>query len=274
MSQNIQIGANLDGRWEGLVDVIRNVDPHLLLLQEVDWLTDPEQAENARKALGMDLVVAPSKQLNTAVAWKAEVLEQLGTDTRYSATDLHHGYCGVQFKPLGLTQEWPAPLVAISTHLTPFSTEAAAQEAQLLVARAYRFGGIGLLGGDINHMPLGDEEPDWSLIQAHNRAARCLRREHPDEPWRGNRVVGQVLRDGEMTDVAAHLAELQEDSSLREPTGKAGRLRVDQCHITPPLVPALLDYWRVDPGDHADHYGIAVTLDLDQVDLSAARTYA
>lgn len=274
MSQNCQIGAREDGRWEGLVRIIREVDPDVLLLQEVDWLTDADEAEAAREALAMDLFVSPSRQLNTAVAWKPDRLERVGTDTRYSTTDLHHGYCGIQFQALHLTTPWPAPLTVISTHLTPYSTEAAAIEAQLLVARAYRFGGIGLVGGDINHKPLGDEEPPWSLVPAHNRAARCLPRENPDDPWFGNPAVGRVFREGDMADAAAHLADQREDPQLRLPTGKTGRLRVDQIHVTPALVPTIANYRRVDPGEHADHFGTLTTLDLARTDLSAARPYA
>ncbi|MBP2055433.1 endonuclease/exonuclease/phosphatase family metal-dependent hydrolase [Streptomyces griseochromogenes] len=271
MSQNIQIGAHQDGRWEELVGAIRDVDPDLLLLQEVEWLAGPEQAKAAREGLGMNLVVAPSRQMNPAVAWKPGVLEWLDTDTRYSATDMHHGYCSLQLRPLGLAKEWPVPLVAISTHLTPYSVEAAGQEAQLLIARAYRFGGIGLVGGDINHMPLGDEEPDWSLIPPYNRSSRCHRRKSSTDPWCGNRLVGEVFRDGDMTDVAAHVADSRPDPSLRALTGKGGQLRVDQFHVTPALAPAIRDYRRVDT--KADHYGIVATFDLDQVDLAAISTY-
>ncbi|GHE11342.1 endonuclease/exonuclease/phosphatase family protein [Streptomyces alanosinicus] len=272
MSQNAQIGANHDGRWEDKVDAIREVDPDLLLLQEVGWLADPEQANTAREKLGMNLAVAPSRQMNTAVAWKAKTLEWVDTDTRYSDTDLHHGYCSLQLRPLGLPKEWPYPLVAISTHLTPYSVEFAGQEAQLVIARAHRFGGIGLVGGDINHMPLGDEEPDWSLVPPYNRSSRCHRRKTPSDPWLGNRLVGEVFRDGDMTDVAAHLAGSRSDPSLRALTGKGGQLRVDQFHVTPALAPAIVDYRRVDT--NSDHYGIVATFDLDRVDLSAASAYS
>lgn len=274
MSLNVQLGANVDGRWDAQVDLIHEVEPDFLLLQEVDWLADPNEAKAARDALGMDLFVAPSRQLNTAVAWKPQALEKVGTDTRYSATDLHHGYALVQFKPLGLAQEWPVPFVVISAHLTPFSVEAAGPEAQLVVNRAYRYGGIGLVGGDINHLPLDDPEPDWSLVQSHNRAGRCHRRTHPGEPWRGNRLVGEVFRDGEMTDVAGHLADLQQDPFLRQPTAVAGHIRVDQFHVTPALVPALVDYRLVDTGDGSDHDGVVATVDPGQADLSAVREYA
>ncbi|KPI02975.1 Endonuclease/exonuclease/phosphatase [Actinobacteria bacterium OK074] len=272
MSQNVQYGADKDGRWDGIIPEIRSVEPQLLLLQEVDWLADPAAARAAGDALGMEVRVAPSRTLNTAVAWNPAALELLDIETKYSR-ELHHGYCAARFRPLGLAREWPEPLVAISTHLTPYSAQAAAQEVQLLIARAYRHGGIALLGGDINHMPLGDDEIDWTRVKPYNRTSRCHRREHPTDPWRGNRVVGQTLRDGEFTDVAAYLADRRSDPSLRGATGKHGLLRVDQVHVTPALVPAVKDYWCVDPGPHSDHRGVVAVLDLDQADTGRVVEY-
>ncbi|MEV8333832.1 endonuclease/exonuclease/phosphatase family protein [Streptomyces niveus] len=274
MSQNAQYGADEDGRWKGLVDVIRAVGPDLLALQEVDWLRHWWKRRRAERALGMRIVVAPSRQFNVAVAWNPAALRLLGTDTRYSKSDMHHGYCAPRFQPLGLEGESP-PLVFASTHLTPYSVEAAAQEAQLLGARLYRYGGLGLGVGDFNHLPLGDDEPDWAQVQAHNRASRCLRRRSAGDPWRGNRLVGEVLRDGDLTDVCSHVAQRLGDPSLRQLTGKAGLIRTDQAHATPAVVPAIRDdYRRVDPGQYADHWGIAFGLDLNRVDVSRALNYA
>lgn len=273
MSQNVQYGADEDGRWEGIVEIIRATGPQIALLQEVDFLTDPEKAAAAEDALGLRLEVAPSRNLNTAVAWDPAHLELLGVETKLSVSEMHHGYCAARFRPLGLERELPVPLVAVSTHLTPYSAQVAAQEAQLMCARARRYGGIALIGGDINHVPLGDEEIDWTLVKPYNRTSRCHRRKNLDEPWVGNRVVGETFRDGEFVDVAAHVADLREDPSLRAFTGKGGLLRVDQAHVTQALVPAVEDYWRVDPGDHSDHYGLAWTLDLNRIDLSQAHDW-
>ncbi len=66
----MQYGANLDGRWAGLVEIIRETQPHLLMLQECDWLAHRDQAAHE---LGMCLVVAPSWHLPTAVAWDPDV---------------------------------------------------------------------------------------------------------------------------------------------------------------------------------------------------------
>ncbi|MEU5435454.1 hypothetical protein AB0G73_19035 [Streptomyces sp. NPDC020719] len=140
--------------------------------------------------------------------------------------------------------------------------------------RVYRHGGIGLIGGDINHLPLSDPEPDWDHVPPYNRTARCLRRQHHDEPWRGNRIVGEVFRDADLTDAAAIQAVLHRDPALLAPTEKAGRIRVDQAHLTPALLPALDSYRRIDPGEHSDHHGIAFTLQLNRVETALTRAYA
>ncbi|WP_035795687.1 endonuclease/exonuclease/phosphatase family protein [Kitasatospora mediocidica] len=256
----------------GLVREIRREAPHLLFLQEVDWLADPDEAAAAGLTLGMQVAVAPSRNLPTAVAWHPDALRVEDVDTRYSEHDLHQGYCAPRFARWGLTEALEAPLVAISTHLTPYSADTAAQEAQLLVARAYRYGGFGMIAGDINHVPLGDDEIDWTLVQPYNRTARCKRRQHPDDPWEGNRIVGEVLRDGEFADVAAVVAERRHDQSPLKATGKAGLLRVDQAHTTRALSPAIEDC-RVAETDFSDHHGLVFTLDLSKADNSAVRTY-
>ncbi|WBP92030.1 hypothetical protein [Kitasatospora cathayae] len=265
MSQNVQYGAG-DGRWTGLVEVVREVGPQLLLLQEVDWLTDPEQAKAAGEALGMELYVAPSRNRPVAVAWDPAHLQVEDIETRYTS-ELHHGYAAARIAPWGIAAGLPAPLVAVSAHLIPYSAQQAAVEAQILSARVYRHGGIGLIGGDINHPTATDPEIDWTRVKPYNRASRCQRREHPGDPWVSNRIVGQTLRDADLTDVAAHLADQHNDPALRRATGKHGGLRVDQFHATPALTPAIVDYRTVEH-DYADHLGVVGVFDLALVDGS------
>jgi endonuclease/exonuclease/phosphatase family metal-dependent hydrolase len=271
-SQNVKYSSVAEGRWQGLVDTVRTLRPDLLMLQEVEHLADPGAAGQAERALGMRLAVAPSRNLPTAVAWNPERLDLVDVDTKYSTADLHHGYCAPRFEVPSLDEPLGVPLVTISTHLTPYAAQAAAHEASLLVARAYRFGGLGMITGDINHLPVDDPEPDWTLVPPYNRTARCLRRESLREPWRGDRVVGQSLRDGEMTDVAAYVAALRGDGSLLAATGHAGLIRVDQQHVTPALRPAIEDY-RLVPADFSDHDGTLCTYDLAQLDRSLLREY-
>lgn len=91
----------------------------------------------------MELYVAPSRRLPVAVAWDPEYLRVEDVETRY-ATELHHGYAAARIAPWGLAAGLPAPLVAVSAHLIPYSAQQAAVEAQILAARVYRHGGIGL----------------------------------------------------------------------------------------------------------------------------------
>lgn len=174
-SQNVQHRAAAEGRWPDLVAAIRSVHPHLVLLQECDWLTDPAHADQAALDLGLQLAVAPSAGLPTAVAWDPRRLRLAGCDTAY-ATRLHHGYCAPRFDVLGLAVPLPVPLVAISTHLVPTSAEQAAAEAALVGSRAYRYGGLGLLGGDINHFRFATSSCLASARSAAISAAYALHR--------------------------------------------------------------------------------------------------
>jgi hypothetical protein len=110
VSQNAQYGALAYGRSVGgLVNVFRDVDPAVVLLQESDWLADADRAREAEEALGMRLLVAPSRNLNTAVAWDPDRLSLIDCETKYWQ-DLHHGYCAPRFD-VGLA----APLVLRSS---------------------------------------------------------------------------------------------------------------------------------------------------------------
>jgi endonuclease/exonuclease/phosphatase family metal-dependent hydrolase len=271
MSQNILHGAHRDGRWPRLAEIIRRVSPSMLLLQECrGWLDDDmRQVAQAEHDLAMRVVVARSRTGgHTVVAFRRDpAVRWLGME--HNLYTLSNGYGAARFKLPGVD----APLVVISAHLTCYSADTAAQEAQVLIARAYRHGGVGLIGGDINHCPLWDDEPDWERVQPYNRTARCLPRASPDEPWRANTIVGQTFADAEMTDVAAHLANARSNRTLRAPTGKHGCVRVDQFHVTPALHPAIVDYWRIDPGDASDHFGIVTVIDTNYIDHSRIRNF-
>jgi hypothetical protein len=277
MFQNVQARADVEGRWPGHVEVVKEEDPDLLILTEVEWLADEVKRKRVEIALGMHLMVGPTRNLNTAVAWRRDgVLEFEDCDVTY-AHELHHGYTAPRFKVNVTIDGKPKELtlVAIGTHLSPYSVLTAAQEASLLCARVYRCGGLGLICGDINHCPVfidGESQPPWEQVQPYNRASRCLRRTSESDAWVGNELVGQTLRDGGLTDVAAHMAMRTGDMTLLHPTGKAGLVRVDQAHVTAALTRTITEYHRVD-NPHSDHYGGAFTLRLDRADLSLLREY-
>jgi endonuclease/exonuclease/phosphatase family metal-dependent hydrolase len=272
MSVNAQHRAHEEGRWRHLVQIIKSANPDLLMLQEVDWLVSPQLQDEARRQLALSLVVGTSMGLSTAVAWRPVGLSFIGLDTHHSLA-LHHGYCAPRFDIVGLPNPPKVPLVAISTHLNPYSAQTAAQEAQVVGTRAYRYGGLGLVVGDINHPPVGDPEPDWDTVPPYNRMGRCQRRTHPDDPWRANTVVGQTLADGDFVDVAGHLADARDDLSLRRPTARHGGIRTDQAHVTAPLVPAITDYHQVPTDGYSDHNAIVFTLDLTRIDPRPLREY-
>ncbi|RCG19060.1 hypothetical protein DQ384_38700 [Sphaerisporangium album] len=267
MSQNIRHGAHLDGRWPRLAEIIRGQKPSILLLQECQgWLdNDMRQVIAAERDLGMRVWVGYSRTRAYTVVAHVPVPVVAFESNPYT---LMQGYGAARFAFPGL----PVPLVVISTHLTAYSVEAAAAEAQLLAARAYRYDGLGVLGGDLNCCPVGDPEPDWELVQPYNRMNRCLPRASAKEPWRANTIVGDKLAAAEMIDVAAHLADLRGDASLRAATG-TGLVRVDQFHVTPALKDAIVDYYPVDPDGASDHSGIVTVLDTDRIDTSRIRPF-
>ncbi|AEH11027.1 MULTISPECIES: hypothetical protein [Protofrankia] len=45
---------------------------------------------------------------------------------------------------------------------------------------------------------------------------------------------------------------------------------MDQAYVTPLLLPAVVDYRRVDPQGHNDHWGMIVAPDAERVDPSVA----
>ncbi len=254
------------GRWDGLMEAIDHHRPDVLLLQEVGRWTENNRTPIARaeQALGMRMVgiVTTPAGGGTALMINPDTVGWEQWEDRY-AGQLHHGFGVAVLRLPGLD----APLAAISAHLTPYSATAAAQEAQILVARAYRYGGIGIIGGDINHFPFDDHAvPDPHTIPPYNRAARWIRDESGS--YRPDRAVAQVLASGGLADVAPLVAQRTGDASLLEATGR-GRCRVDQFWVTPPLVPAITDYGR---HRHAfsDHSLITMRWDTARVDLDAA----
>lgn len=111
---------------------------------------------------------------------------------------------------------------------------------------------------DINHQPPGDREPPWDDVPAHDRSARTVA---SDPGLRANHIVGQILARGDLIDVAAYLADQRDDPSLRAWTGQIGKVRTDQMHITKDLLPALVDYQRIDAKPGSDHDAVVAVLD-------------
>lgn len=263
-----------DDRWPQEADIVRKVRPDILLAQEAHgWGADPRLQAAAERDLDMRAHLAPSRSgAHTVLMHRTDTIGWRHWETKYADQTLH-GF-GVAVLDVLADPKVTTPLTAISAHLSPFSALAAAQEAQLMIARVYRYGGMGLIGGDINHCAPGDSEPDWDSVPPYNRSSRCHRRHRPSsEPFRANHIVGQTLADGDLRDVAAHLATDNPCSGeLRAPTGRGG-VRVDQIWVTANMVEAVLGYRQIDTGRASDHNAIVVTLDTNTLHDIEQRTW-
>ena len=267
MSVNTQHGGRLndqfepEDRWAGLVELIRAEDPDVVLMQETGSWHDNRWTQHARaeRDLGMRVHLTRSPAGGgAAVAHRRDV--------PWLAKEDHHAVHMHAMTHLQLDIGAAFPLVVISLHLDPFSAQLAAQQMQLAIARVYRYGGLGIIGGDINHVPLGDPEPDWSAVHPYNRTSRTV-----GDPPRGNTMVAELAQRGGLTEVGGYLADLRGDPSLRRPTGHAGLCRVDWFLTTPALRPAVVDYRVVATAPHTDHDAIAMDIDLDKIDHTLTR---
>ncbi|TDB71212.1 hypothetical protein E1264_42550 [Actinomadura sp. KC216] len=270
MTLNFQYGGRSDtrgrpeNRWPALVDIVKKVSPDLLFGQEAHgWMTDPRLQAEAEDSLGMLAKVAPSKSgAHTVIMYRPEVLEWKHWETKYGFEESRHGF-GVAVFDITADPKVTVPLTAISAHLHPSSLLRAAMEADVLVERIYRYGGMGIIGGDINYQGIDDDDPDWEKAAPYFRAARCHRRSGPDVPWLGNTLVAQTLSDGDLYDVAnliaTRLDDPEADRELFAPTGHHGGIRNDQFWITDNMRDAVLGYCRVPTGDAGDHDAVVTT---------------
>lgn len=258
-SLNMQVHADAQGRWARQVDVLRDSGADVVLLQEGDWLHDPAAAR-AGTDLAMNITVAPSLGMPTAVAWNPDQLELTGCDTMY-AHRLHHGYCAPQFTVPG--QDLPAHLVLISTHLNPFPPRLPRSRPRPVQARLYLWGGLGILAGDINCPPSEGPDPDDGIMLPFNKASRTL----PAADGTGlrpNRSIAQAIEGRGYLDAGLHLYRKTGDDQRLART--ANDDRIDRIYVSDALGPALVDYELLDtPEGASDHHGVRVTLDTDLV---------
>lgn len=282
MSQNMHQPC-ADG-FEALAAAVSKAQPDLLLLQQVDGLDGELQLLQLKDLLGLEVAAGPIGGGGTnLVAWhrdafttpEAEVSEAQRLEEGF-------GYCAVQLSVPDIHH--PHPLMAISCTLSRYSAPRAAQQAQQLGELAHRSGGLGLIAGGINHLPLGDQPPDWDALPGYRRMALCKIRSSEDEPWSGDEQVARVLASGGMTDVAARVADLaaagraaglaiSEYPKLRAPTVKQARgIRADQIHVTCALTTAIEAAWRPDQ-DVSGHHAVAVELDLAKIYVMGLHTY-
>lgn len=282
MSQNMH--QPVAGTFEALRSAVETVEPDLLLLQHVEEITSELQFIKLGHLLGLEMAIGPiGGGGSNIVAWHPGVFDKLEVvAAEAQRLEEGFGYCAVQLSVSDI--RYPHPLLAISCALSRYSAQRAAQQAQQLGELAHRSGGLGLIAGGINHLPLGDEPPDWDGLPAYRRIALCRLRYSDSEPWTGDDQVTRVLAAGGMTDVAARVAdranadraaglEITDHPELRAPTVKDPRgIRTDQIHVTSALTTAIETCWRP-KGAVSGHHAIAAELDLAKININGLHAY-
>lgn len=275
-SQNVAYSGLYDAdgkadpdRWNTLLGTMSAHRGHILLLQEVGRWTHDDQAllRAAEHRLGMTaagIVTRPAGG-GVTVFVDSDVVDVRAWEDRHAAA-AHHGLGMAVLNIPGLEP----PLAVISAHLHPYSCTAATVEAQTMIGRVHRHGGVGVIGGDINHFPADNGAiPDPAVLPAYNVSSRWVRGE--DGTPQPNRAVTDVLELARMTDSAALVASRDNNASLLGATGRGG-CRVDQIWTTEALTPAVVDA-HVVHHDYSDHSLVSTTFDLARVDLALTRPW-
>ncbi|WP_169775382.1 endonuclease/exonuclease/phosphatase family protein [Streptomonospora alba] len=242
-----------DDRWPELAATINAASPDILCLQECHGWTDHlhHQVYRAERDLDMRLagLVGGRAVGGNAVFYRPGAVAQCGWAEAY-ARELYTGLGVALFAVEGV----PERLAVVSTHLSTTTAEQQVEEAMRVADRVTRYGGYGVMIGDINAHPLldGGRFPDPAGIKPLDRTCRYDEADQPDR-----RVARRLHRAG-LTDAAAHLAARTHNTDHYAPTG-TGKIRVDRALLTLPLVPLLSGYTRISTA--SDHDAIAITLD-------------
>ncbi|HEV2637236.1 MAG TPA: hypothetical protein VGX23_18930 [Actinocrinis sp.] len=262
--------------WPQVVQRFENsgLTPDFVLLNEcLDWAADDDRLlRRARKDLGLSslpLAVSASG-LATVVLYRSETVGQPVAFRPPTDSDpgiLHQDATGRSLH--GWSIGWwqvglPQPLAVCSFKLTPFSVDAARIEAAYVASHIYRQGAYALGGGDTNFSPAHPDNPppDWTRQYPYNLGSRAIagtaRSAHPV----ADRSVAQQLADKGLDDVAWEWARASGDRCVLRPTSEFDR--IDTCHVTPALTPAITGYHTLtNPDGASDHDAVAFTLDTD-----------
>lgn len=160
-------------RYEAQLQLIRELDPDVLLMQEARGFEANGQAvlleTEQRLAMRGFLGLAPRTGQNTAIFLKAPLRAlSVATDNEH----FHHARLSVSAEVPGFADA----VTFISVHLCPNAAHVRQREAAYLVNEAAA-GGLALVGGDFNTISPHDGMPaDLADLQAHFR----LRYTHPD----------------------------------------------------------------------------------------------
>lgn len=278
VAQNLQHGARADesgtatDRWPALVERLRPLDADILLLTEARGFNrhGRELLGKAQRDLGMCAAPMPpsTNDLPTLLMFRPATMGfWLHCNDDHSAHTAH-GFTVVTFSPP--EANLPTPISFVPMHLTPYSSTAAVQEAELILTRAYRYGPLAVVGGDVNFSPIGGPDPDYATMRPYNLASRTILGE--DGGRRPNRAVAQAFQDRGYVDVAWELFQRTKDQALLRRT--ANHERIDWLAVSGALAGAVDNYQLLDqPAGASDHHGVAVDIHTDRIGTDGLWVY-
>jgi endonuclease/exonuclease/phosphatase family metal-dependent hydrolase len=271
VSQNLQKGAGK--RWPELAERIAACQPDVVMLCECNGWNERYQSQLLDSARDLGLRPAPLTPSGSGFHTAVLFGDRLALDGIFAgqARMTYHGFAVVGLVVSGV----PMPIAFVSTHLTPYSAEAAIIEAGIIASNAYRFGPYAVIAGDINYPAWHPDNPKpaFETMRPYNIGSRTLLPANPgDDPWRARipdrRVAAKITHKG-FVDVAWDLYErsARKDESLLARTAHDDR--IDQAYVSAALRAAIAEY-RVlaDPAEASDHHGIYFALDVALVDSS------
>lgn len=209
MSYNVLAGGLDDTdvrRYHAQMELIRIVDPDILLMQEARGFLNAGGARwfETEHRLGRRGLVAraPTTGQHTAIFLKPGI-EPLSFEA--DAEHFHHAAAIARLRMPG----YEKPVTAINVHLCPYSTAVRLREASYLFNYAADDEYV-VLGGDCNSVSPADAEPEGlAHLPARFRARYVDANGHADR-----RTLASLLQAG-FVDVAVHL---QQASTATVPT--------------------------------------------------------
>ena len=270
ITQNLKFGGLSDDngkpedRWPLLAERLKSLQTpadFILFTEARDWEKQGHgPLARAMQDLDMDATpLAPSSSgQHVAVLYKKE------TVGRWRHWNIgYHDQVTQSFGVAAFDVGLPSLISVVPAHLSPYGSDKALQEANLIASRAYRYGPFAVIGGDINYPPAAGPEPDYSVLRPYNIAARTIL-DAEGEGYVPDRRIGQKFMQAGFVDVAYHLYERTHDDKYLTRTAKDDRL--DQFWVTEPLADAIVDYWLItSPEEASDHAGVAFTLDTEKI---------
>ncbi|SDT74515.1 endonuclease/exonuclease/phosphatase family protein [Actinoplanes derwentensis] len=274
--QNLQHGAVKDesghrrDRWPLLAERLRRVRPDVLILNEArDWNRGGrEPLGRAQRDLGMIAAPIPpsANDLPTIVLYRPDTMGFWVHCNDALSLSTAHGFVTVSF---AVDHELP-PITFAGCHLSPYSSGQATAEIELIATRAYRYGPLAVVAGDLNFPPEDGPDPLYDVMLPFNLASRTI--VGPDGTRRPNRQVAHALRARGYHDTAWERHQRTGyDRYLRRTSHDD---RIDRIHVSTPLAQAVTRYELLDqPEGASDHHGVTITMDTDLIDRTDLWTY-